>query len=248
MRGLAGEQLLRAWECSRELPAQQAALALLELADPERPAREWARLPLARRDALLLELRAATLGRRMEGFAVCPACGAQLEFAVDAHEVAKGLAEPEARSKKAESIAMRPANTLDLLASAAATSEEDARAILLARSACATAAKAEAVTSAEAAQRWLTAQPKRAAEQMAKRFEQVNAAAEIRFELQCAACGKGSVIDFDLVHYLLREIGAAARRLMTEIHELAQAYGWSEAAIVGMSGARRAAYLEMLGA
>ncbi|MGB0063865.1 MAG: hypothetical protein WBP85_05410 [Terracidiphilus sp.] len=247
MRGLAGEQLLRAWECSREMPEQQAALALLEFAEPERPAREWARLPLARRDALLLELRAATLGRRMEGFALCPACGAQLEFAVDARELAKGLTEPPAPAKKSEGIAMRPANTLDLLASAAAASEEDARAILLARSACATSGKAEAVTSAEKAQRWLKAQPRRAAAQLAKRFEQLNAAAEIRFELQCAACGKGSVLDFDLVHYLLREMGAAARRLMAEIHELARAYGWSEAAIAGMSAARRTAYLEMLG-
>ncbi len=79
MRGLAGEQLLRAWECSREMPEQQAALALLEFAEPERPAREWARLPLARRDALLLELRAATLGRRIredhDGGEVTRRCG-----------------------------------------------------------------------------------------------------------------------------------------------------------------------------
>ena len=45
---------------------------------------------------------------------------------------------------------------------------------------------------------------------------------------------------------LLREVAAAARRLMADIHELASAYGWSEAAIVSMSTARRAAYLEML--
>lgn len=247
MRGLAGEKLLRAWERSRELPEQQAALALLEMADPERPADDWARLPLGERDARLLELRAATLGRRMEGFAVCRACGAQLEFALDARELAKGLMQPEGRSKKAEAIAMRPANTLDLLASAVAASEEDARAILLARTACASAGKAEAMTTGEKARHWLKAQTPRAAERMMKRFEQVNAAAEIRLQLQCAACGGRSVLDFDVVRYLLREIGVAARRLMGEIHELALAYGWSEAAIVGMSGARRAAYLEMLG-
>ncbi len=247
MRGLAGEQLLRAWERSRELPEQQAALTLLELANPERPAREWARLPLGKRDALLLELRAATLGRRMEGFAVCSACGAQLEFTLDARELAKGLLEPAARAKKPQGIGVRPTNTLDLLACSTASNAEEARTILLARSACATAIKADAVTTAEKARRWLEAQPKRAAEQMTKRFEQVNAAAEIRLQLECAACGGRSVLDFDVVRYLLREIGVAARRLMTEIHELAQAYGWSEAAITGMSVARRTAYLEMLG-
>ena len=125
MRGLAGEELLRAWERSRELPDEQAALALLELADPERPAREWARLPLGERDRLLLELRAETLGRRMEGFAVCPACGAALEFAVDARELAEGLKTPAAPAAKPKGIAVRPANTLDLLASSAAASEEE---------------------------------------------------------------------------------------------------------------------------
>ena len=195
MRGLAGEQLLRAWECSRELPAQQAALALLELADPERPARQWARLPLGERDALLLELRAATLGWPMEGFAVCPACGAKLEFAVDAKELAKGLKTPAARAAKAKGIAVRPANTLDLLASGAATSEEDARAIFLARTACTTARETVAVESAEGARRWLRAQPKRVAELLAKRFEQVNAAAEIRMSLhvRCAAAAPYSI-------------------------------------------------------
>jgi hypothetical protein len=247
MRGLAGERLLRAWERSRELPEQQAALALLELADPKRSARAWARLPLGERDALLLELRAATLGWHMEGFAICPECGAKLEFAVDARELARGLKTPAARAAKPKGIAVRPANTLDLLASGAATSEEDARAILLARTACATARETEAVKSAEGARRWLKARPRRVAVLLAKRFEQVNAAAEIRIELACAVCGGGSVLDLDVVGYFLREIAAAARRLMAEIHELARAYGWSEAAIVGMSGARRAAYLEMLG-
>lgn len=248
MRGLAGEELLRAWERSRELPDELAALALLELADPERPAREWARLPLGERDRLLLELRAETLGRRMEGFAVCPACGAALEFAVDARELAEGLKTPAAPAAKPKGIAMRPANTLDLLASSAAASEEEARAILLARTACGTAKEAEKVKSAENAGRWLKKQPKRVAERLTERFEQVNAAAEIRLVLSCAACGGGSVLDLDVARYFLREMGAAARRLMAEIHELAQAYGWSEAAIAGMSGTRRAAYLEMLGA
>jgi hypothetical protein len=245
MRGLAGEELLRAWERSRELPEQQAVLALLELADPERPAREWARLPLGERNRLLLELRAATLGRRMEGFAVCPACGAELEFAVDAQELAEGLR--AAPAVKPKGIAVRPANTLDLLASSAAASEEEARAILLARTVCADGEETEAVKTAEGARHWLEAQPRRVAERLAKRFEQVNAAAEIRIEISCGACGGGSVLDLDVARYFLREIGAAARRLMAEIHELARAYGWSEAAIAGMSGARRAAYLGMLG-
>ena len=244
MRGLAGEQLLTAWERSRALPEQEAALALLEQAQPERRADEWALMPLSERNALLLELRAATLGRRMEGFAVCPDCGAQLEFAMDARELARGLrAQAEEAGGEQDGLAMRPANTLDLLASGAAESEEEARSILLART-----AGVEATDSAGAAASWIAAQPAQAVARMAERFEALNAAAEIRVRFECVACGSRPWLDLDIVRFLQREISAAARRLMAEIHELALAYGWSEAAIAAMSTVRRAAYLEMLGA
>ena len=61
-------------------------------------------------------------------------------------------------------------------------------------------------------------------------------------------CGlpQAAGVDLDVARFLLREVAAAARRLMADIHELASAYGWSEAAIASMSAARRAAYLEML--
>jgi hypothetical protein len=171
----------------------------------------------------------------------------QLEFVVDSQELAKGLKAPAAPAPELDGIAMRPANTLDLLASAAAASQEDALAILLARTSCAATEQMEAVNSPARAQRWLQDQPKRLAKLLTRRFEQLNAPAEIRIRLECSACGDSSVVDLDVVRYFLKELGAAARRLMTEIHELARAYGWNEAAIAAMSGARRTAYLEMLG-
>ena len=255
MRGLVGEELLTAWECSRALPEMEAALALLELACPERPAEEWARLPLSERNALLLELRAETLGRRMEGFAVCPECGAQLEFAVDARELARRLrARPADASTEANEepfgFQMRPVNTLDLLAAAAAENEEEARAILLARTAGtenAAMSSAEIPEAGSSAAHWLEVQPESVAALLTERFERINAEAEIRVHLECAGCGGRPLLDLDMVRFLLREIRAAAGRLLEEIHALAGAYGWSEAAIAAMSGGRRAAYLEMLG-
>lgn len=81
-----------------------------------------------------------------------------------------------------------------------------------------------------------------------EQFDRMNAASEIQVQLQCAACDALPRLDLDIAHYLVREIAGAARRLMAEIHELASAYGWSEESIARMSGARRAAYLEMLNA
>jgi len=230
MSGLRGEKLLQAWELSRELPEQEAVLALLELAWPDCARSEWARMPLGERNALLLELRAATLGRHMETIAKCPACGALLECTLDAVDLAEQLREQAAEAKSAAG-ALRPATTEDLLAAATADDDQGAQRILLARTAdCHGAEKSDATAVA-----------------VLEEFERVNGAAEIRLELECPDCPARPVMDLDIAQFLLREIAGAARRLMAEIHELARAYGWSEQSIAAMSPARRAAYLEMLG-
>ena len=229
MGGLKGEKLLRAWELSRELPEQEAVLAVLALVWPQRAMTEWLGMPLGERNALLLEVRAATLGRRMDAVAECPKCSALLEFSLDVLELEKQLeaqcAEVEANSAKS---GVRPANTEDLIATRGAVSEVEALAILVARTVEASAANADGVAM--------------------EKLERMNAAAEIRVELACTECPAIVVMDLDIAQFLLKEIASAARRLMTEIHELALAYGWSERAIANMSAWRRATYLEMLGA
>jgi hypothetical protein len=225
MGALTGEKLLRAWEAVRELPDQEAVLRLLALAWPKRARSEWAQMPLGERNALLLELRAATLGRRMEGFAECPACGALLEFVLDAGELGEQLRAQLAAVEESGQEMARPVNTADLIAAGAGEDEEQARRILLART---------------------TKLDGNAGDGVLERFERINRAAEIRIELACPECPARPALDLDVAGFLLREIAAAARRLMREIHELASAYGWSERDLTAMSPARRAAYLEML--
>ena len=233
MEALAGQQLLTAWELSRTLPEQEAVLSLLALAWPERSIDELALLPLGERNALLLELRAALFGPRMEGFAICPECGAELELIVDPRALAQGLrSEPAGASEEIGGYCMRPVNSVDLMASSHAAGEEQARGILLARSLGLEGHELAQLGESDAA--------------LAERFDRMNASAEIRVRLECAVCRDRPVLDLDIARFLLREVAAAARRLMVEIHELASAYGWSEAAIASMSAVRRAAYLEML--
>jgi hypothetical protein len=93
---------------------------------------------------------------------------------------------------------------------------------------------------------WLQSQPVHVAELLLARFERINASSEIRVQFRCAACQSRPLLDLDIAHFVLREITGAARRLVTEIHQLASAYGWSERSIATMSATRRAAYLEML--
>src|SRR5260370_11389559 len=233
MGALAGQQLLTAWEHSRTLPEQEAALSLLALAWPGRSTDELARLPLGERNALLLELRAALFGPRMEGFAICPQCGAELELTADPRALAQGLrSEPAEASEEIAGYCMRPVSALDLRASSHAASEEEARGILLTRSL--------------GLEEHELAQLSESAAALAERFDRVNASAEIRVRLECAVCRNRPVLDLDVPRFLLREVAAAARRLLADIHELASAYGWSEEAIASMSAARRAASLEVL--
>ena len=254
MRALVGEEILKAWERSRELPEQEAAVALLAMASPERSLDKLASLPLGERNALLLDLRVLTLGRRMEGFAVCPECSTQLEFVLDARELAKGLRARPAEAAELAGFTMRPANTLDLLASSAAENEEQARSILLARTLGVEPEELDELVAAaefeagKSTGRGLQSHSHPAAALLLEQFEQMNASAEIRVQLECAVCRSHPSLDLDITRFLLREIAGVARRLMTDIHELASAYGWSERSIAAMSATRRAAYLEMLSA
>jgi hypothetical protein len=252
MRRLVGEALLTAWEQTRELPEQEAVLALLALGWPGRNIDEFANLPLGERNALVLELRAATLGRRMDGFVNCPECGAHLEIVLDAGELAIGIrAQHPPLPNEIAGYTMRAANTLDLLTASAAEDQEQARAILLARTmdvAKAVLDQADELDAGARSREWLQSQPVPVVDLLLERFHQMNESAEIRVQFHCAVCRNHAFVDMDIARFFLREIASAARRLMADIHELGRAYGWSEQSIAGMSATRRAAYLEILGA
>lgn len=225
-------------ERGREQREPWRALALLQVALPEWDSGALAALPLAERNALLLRLRAVTFGPRIEGFAVCPECGEQLQFMLNTADLERELRAPaeEAWLEGATELRMRPVNSSDLAASMEADSETRARDLLLARTLNLPPAAALDSLEPRLGERsdWLA------------RFERLNASAEIRCMFPCSACGGHPILDLDIASFVSREIVLAARCLLAEIHRLARAYGWSEQDIAAMSAPRRAAYLEML--
>jgi len=82
MRSLEPADLLGIWERGAGLHSIDRALLTLAWALPERNDAELASLALGERDSLLLEVRRATLGDRLEAHEPCPACGEQVEFEV----------------------------------------------------------------------------------------------------------------------------------------------------------------------
>jgi nucleotide-binding universal stress UspA family protein len=66
---------------------------------------------------------------------------------------------------------------------------------------------------------------------------------ELSTHLTCADCGAEWTETLDVPAFVWAEVEAAAVGLLTDVAELAAAYGWAERDILAMSPARRSAYL-----
>ena len=90
--------------------------------------------------------------------------------------------------------------------------------------------------------------PQEVIEEINRRMVSSDPAAEVSLSLQCPLCAHSWQALFDIAAFFWTEISAHARRLLREIDALARTYGWGEAEILGLSAARRQAYLELIGA
>ena len=252
LRPLAGELLLAAWEDGARCHELYRPLALLAAALPGADPVALAVLPVPERDLLLVRLRKATFGTELGVFGHCEACGDPLEFTLHADEVAAGLEAATAVTADApvewaeagRRYRLRPVTTQDLAATLAVPDVDAAGELLLAR--CVEADEADLAHSGLSNE---AAAPSSAfPASAASRFAELHAAAEIWCAIDCPACCASQVLDLDIGRFLWREVAAAARRLLAEVHQLASAYGWPERDILALGPARRAAYLELAGA
>lgn len=194
---------------------------------------ELARLPLGRRDSLLLELRAAFADPALEATAPCPSCGEQAEFAVDTGELlARGetAASPAPVEAGGHVVVWRSPDSLDVAAAAAAGDPAAAERVLVER--CVTSPAGPEL-------------PAKARAAVAQAMAEADPLAEVLVEVSCPACGNGFVADVDIAGFVWAELRAHARRLLREVDVLARAYGWTQAEVLALGDARRAAFLEL---
>jgi len=224
MPELSAAATLDLWQAveGRDPVGRSLALAAAGGREPD----ELARLPLGRRDALLLELYA---GQALDATADCPQCGERAEFAVDTREL---LARAGAAMEPAPvgSVAWRSPDSLDVLAAAAAGDEDAAERVLLER--CTGSADLPAEVRAEVARAMAEADP----------------LAEVLVQVPCPACGANFVADVEVAAFVWAELRTRATRLLHEVDVLARAYGWTEAEVLALGDRRRAVYLELAGA
>jgi hypothetical protein len=239
MRALVGELLLKAFERGMGEHELNRALTMLSLAIPECSREQLAEVALAQRDLLLLQVREITFGPVMRGFGICRECRAQLEFTVP---VASFNTKPQLYdesvtwNENGNEYQLRALNSNDLLATLDCATPEEAQHCLLARCLSISTASTHSIAStAEAAS-------------VQDKFDELHAAAEFICTIECPECACIQALELDIGRFLWLEVRSAAQRLLSEIHELAWAYGWSEQSIARMSSERRNSYMEMLSA
>lgn len=270
--GLAPEELLRLFDRPAVPGPSGEALALLAAWSGEAAA-ELADWPLGWRDGELLRLYWRAFGPAMEVHGACPGCGEEVELRLDvgsllaapgaspapsavlsaALSADRSSGEPSAsagplcgelqRRIDGEDwhVRFRAVTSADLDAAAAPAPDGggEPRHELLRRAVTSAEREGEAVEAGEL--------PPAVAAAVAEALAELDPLAEVLLDLGCPACGRAWQGRLDVALSLTRSLDAAAGTLLAEVHALARDYGWSEAAILALSPARRRTYLEILG-
>ena len=238
-------QLLQVWERAGELSAAASSLLLLGSSCDEYPAAALAALPLGRRDALLLQLRARLFGDEIDAVARCPKCTATVEAGFRCSDLLLIPSGKEAASPTLEHVLpahglrarFRLPDSNDLLALEHCTDAVEARRLLLERCVL-------AVVDTDATRDVHDLPPPLQAE-IAQAMAQADPQADLLLAFRCPDCDHGWHPMFDIARFLWQELHAWALHMLREVDTLAQAYHWAEADILSLSPRRRQAYLEL---
>jgi len=243
MRPLSAAQLLDAWERGLSEPTCTRSLPLLAAASPDFSPDALAMLSIGERDRSLLTLRVWTFGSEVAAVTRCSGCGEALEWTVDAANL--NLAD-EAQSVGELTVEVggycvrfRVPNTMDLASITGCKNAASARLKLLEN--CITSAQLEGEDISP------TTLPDAVTRDVAAQMAEADPQAQLEVDLSCPACGQHWQALFDIESFFWSEIGAWAQRMLSEVHVLARAYGWSEKQILSLSPWRRQAYLSLVG-
>jgi len=235
MRVLTDSDFLDLWESgSRRHPLDRALLAL-GAAFPEDSFESLAAWPIGRRNKALIRLHCSCFGPSLRGLVSCAGCGERLEVTLDGRAVAGEGGDDAGSQGEAIDVngeVFRMPSTQDLACVVRETDPHSA-AVRLAESCRLGPAGSAAWSDGDL-------------DEIGERMARADPLAEIRVNLRCPECGKEQDEVLDVVEFLWAEVDSRVRRLLSDIHALASAYGWSEAEILSLSEGRRALYLETL--
>ena len=235
---IGAEELLRTWERGDGHASFQRMLAMLEMSAVSR---EPAALTVGARDAALLELRQRLFGDHFLSVTHCAACQEAIELTFDADDVmARGGSESGEQALKLDGcdVTFRLPTVADLAAAERTGDLALGREVLLRRCVSRAERVGEAIDADSLPAEVVTA--------IGERMAQADPQADVRLDLTCPSCGHEWREPFDIASFLWMEIQSSAQHLLSDVHAIASAYGWSEQAILSLSPSRRNAYLELV--
>ncbi len=239
MRSISAEALLDL--CDRGAHARHAGRALLLLCAAGVERVDAGSMPIGARNRRLIALRERLFGSALASTTPCPECREHVELLVSVSDLmtaAPAIAGgPEFAIVAGEhDVRFRVPCTDDFLRLSGDV--DRARAELLRRCVVTIDGSQNEDVVASA----LTA----VASAVASAVEEADPGAVIALELSCPSCAHVWTAFFDIVSFLWHELDQWSRRVLDDVHRLARGYGWSESEILGLSDARRQAYLERL--
>jgi hypothetical protein len=207
-------------------------------------------LSVGDREALLLHLRRATLGDRLDCVAGCPdpTCGERLDLTLSVGELLV-TPDPTAAAWYEESFSA-PDGEIRVRFRVPTGADQEAVADLAAADprAAAGAILDRCIAGVHRPDGAAVPLPDGVGDALAGRMAELDPQAEIRLRFDCAACGRPVDILFDTAAFFLAEVAATAERLVDEVHAIAWHYHWSEGDILDLPRNRRRRYLDRIAA
>jgi hypothetical protein len=243
MRALSNAEFLTLWEEGRGLHSLDRGLLAIRAMGAEPEAAGAADWPLGRRNQALARLHQSCFGARIAGWTECGQCGEKLEFGLDCRSLIEQQSEASDVPVVMNGYSFRPPTSRDLARLASDTDAESAARRLIDSCRITIRENSDAIGAEPAcAAKWSAGE----IEELEAKMAAADPLAEILLSFECPVCQSRREQPLDLPEFLWAELEALAKRLLSEIHILAMAYGWSEDRILALSDARRAVYLQMV--
>jgi uncharacterized protein (UPF0212 family) len=235
---LSEPALLSAWEQGTAAAAVERPLILLHHASRALSFDEGVGWTVGRRDARLIDLCELTFGPVATGTAPCPSCGVSVEisFPLAAIRTDHGDAGSplELVLDDGHRVTFRLPTTADLRNASQCRSDEDG-ARLLAVGCLLEGSPPDDTPLADSM-----------IEALGSAMAEHDPQSDVSLEARCPACDTALTVNFDVADYVWRRVAMAGRELIFDVHQLAAAYGWSEAEILAIPAGRRHRYLELV--
>ncbi len=236
---LSAAALLEIWEQGSGLHVVDQALLVLRYACADTPYESLATLSIGQRDSLLMKVRQATFGDKIEAYIECPHCQERLEFTLPCDALGSHSREERQTTKtivcEGMKFHIRCPDSRDMAKVATSQHVSEAKQILFTR----------CVTPTDTTKYVFQELPGTVQTALVDELASLDPQAEMLINLACPSCEHTWQGLFDIVSFFWIEIQVKARRLLQEIDVLARTYGWAETDILHMTNTRRALYRDM---